>query len=370
VHFGFTGAHKRDDSDLQKKLFLRTGETYSSPVVQTQVDSLLQYYRDEGFPRTKVTLKTDTLATRNEVALTFQIEEGEKFRITLVEFKGASAFSVSRLRKVMKTHRKGFFGGGDLKDETFPEDREKLEGWYHDHGYRDMRVEDFATKPGLKPQALTLVVTITEGRPYQFGSVTWSGNKVVPTATLQKLWGSRSTRLYNHSRVEQTMSGSYGEYAEHGYLYVGIDPRETVRDSLVDLDFAVSEGEPAHIRLITITGNKGTREHVIRRELDVHEGDLFRRSALMRSRDDLMRLGLFEEANPDFSPADSNNVDLVFKVKEKQVGTASAGAGYTGTTGLTGFIELGHNNVLGNGQQLALHLERGANVENYSLSFT
>ncbi len=366
----FSGNHKRNDADLQKKIFLRAGETYSVSLVQTQVDSLRQYYREEGFPRTKVTPATDTLGTRNEVGLTFQIEEGEKFRITRVEFKGAGAFPVARLRKVMKTHRKGVFGGGELKDEAFPEDREKLEAWYHDHGYRDMSVEDFTTKPGEKPQALTLVVTIAEGRPYQFGRVTWSGNRILPTPALEKLWGSRRAGRYDHSRIEQAMSGTYSEYAEHGYLYLGIDPRETLRDSLVDIEFAVTEGAPAYIRLITITGNRGTREHVIRRELDVHEGDLFRRSALMRSRDDLMRLGLFEEANPDFSPADSNNVDLVFKVKEKQVGTASAGAGYTGTTRLTGFVELGHNNVLGNGQQLALHLERGANVENYSLSFT
>jgi outer membrane protein insertion porin family len=366
----FTGNQRRSDSDLQKKLFLRAGETYSVSLVQTQVDSILKYYRDEGFPRTKVTPKTDTLGTRNEVALTLEIQEGEKFRITLVEFEGASAFPADRLRKVMKTRRKGFLGGGELKDETFPEDREKLESWYHDRGFRDMRVDEFSTKPGLKPQALTLVVKVTEGQFYRFGDVSWSGNKVMATPALQKLWGSRRAARYEHSRIEKALSAAYSEYAEQGYLYVQVDPREAVRDSVVDLDFAVTEGVPAHVRLITITGNKGTREHVVRRELSVHEGDLFRRSALVRSQGDLMRLGLFEEAIPDFSPTDSNDVDLVFKMKEKQVGTASAGAGYTGTTGLTGFLEVGHNNVLGNGQQLSLHLERGNRVENYSLSFT
>ena len=58
----------------------------------------------------------------------------------------------------MKTKAKGFFGGGDLKDETFAEDREKLEGWYHDHGYRDAKVTGFELKPGATPQALTLVI--------------------------------------------------------------------------------------------------------------------------------------------------------------------------------------------------------------------
>ena len=366
----FSGNVKREDSDLEKKLFLKAGETYSATLVSTQVDSLLQYYRDEGFPRSKVTPKLDTLATSGSLALTFVVVEGEKLRITQIEFHGDSAFATKKLRKVMKTKAKGFFGGGDLKDETFAEDREKLEAWYHNHGYRDMQVGEIVTKPGGKPRALTLVVTLDEGRLYKFGDITWNGNKILPTETLRKLWGTKGGNGYDRSRIERAQSGVFGEYAEHGYLYVRVDPTETVRDSLVDVAFDMSEGVPAHVHLVTITGNKGTRENVIRRELDIHEGDLFRKSALMRSRDDMMRLALFEDASFDFGDADSGNVDLTFKVKEKQVGTASAGAGYTSQTGVTGFLEIGHNNVLGNGQQLALHLERGNKVENYTISFT
>jgi outer membrane protein insertion porin family len=366
----YSGNKKRDNSDLEKKTFLKAGEVYSTTLVGTQVDSLVQYYRDEGYPRTKITTKADTSATTGSIALTFLIEEGEKLRITAIRFEGAHAFTDKRLKKNLKTHPKGFFGGGELKDETWSEDREKLEAWYHNHGYRDMQVTDIHTEPGSKPRGLNLVVVVDEGRPYTFGNVTWTGNQVVPTATLQKFWGRKKDRRYDHSRLEQTTGGVFGEYAEHGYLYVRVEPQETVRDSTVDVAFDITEGSPAHVRLVNVVGNKGTRENVIRRELDIHEGDLFRKSALMRSRDDLMRLGLFEEANFDFSEADSNDVDLTFKLKEKQVGTASAGAGYTSQTGLTGFLEVAHNNVLGNGQQLALHLERGNKVENYTLSFT
>jgi len=367
-----SGNQKKSTNDLDKKLFLRAGETYSATLVQTQLDSLQQYYRDEGFPRTKITPKLDTLTTKpNEVDLVFQIEEGEKYRITRIVFEGDSAFTVKRLRKAMKTKTKGFFGGGEIKDDTFAEDREKLEGWYHDHGFRDMHVVDFVTSPGATKQALTLTVKLDEGRRYRFGNVSWTGNKVVDSLTLARLWGRRRGGLYDRSRIEQAQTAAFGEYAEHGYLfYIGIEPHESVRDSFVDVEFTINEGVPSHVRMVSITGNKVTRENVIRRELDLHEGDLFRKSSLVRSQGDIMRLGLFEEANPDFSPADSSNVDLVFKLKEKQVGTASAGAGYTSQSGLTGFLDIGHNNVLGNGQQLALHLERGSLVENYSLSFT
>lgn len=366
----YSGNKKREDTDLEKKTFLKAGDTYSPTQVRTQVDSLLQYYRDEGFARAKVTSKLDTLADRNAVDLTFVVDEGVKVRVKSIAFVGRQAFPAKKLRKVMKTKQHWFLGGGDIKDETFAEDREKLEKWYHDHGYRDMRVQDFGLETGAEPRDLKLTVTLDEGRPYELGEVKWAGNKVVGTPALEKLWDGKPGQTYNRSLIDRTAAGAYGEYAEHGYLYVNVDPRETVRDSLVDVDFVVSEGAPSHIGKITITGNKGTRENVLRRELAIHEGDLFRRSSLMRSQSDMMRLGLFEEVIPDFQAAESTDVDLVFKVKEKQVGTASAGAGYTSQTGLTGFLELGHNNVLGNGQQLALHVERGGKREDYSLSFT
>ncbi len=366
----FSGNKKREDVDLEKKLFLKTGETFSKTQVQTQVDSLIDYYRSEGWPRTRITVKSDTLADKNIVDLAFQVEEGEKLRITKVQLVGAKSLAVKKVLKAMKTHPKGFFGGGDLKDEAFPEDREKLEAYYRNHGFRDMKVDSFSLVPGATAKELTLVVHMTEGKLYQLGYVYWSGNRVVEDALLKKLLVAKPGAMYDHSRIEKASSAAYAEYAERGFLYVSIEPKETLRDSIVDLTFAVGEGSPSHVRNITILGNKGTREKVIRRELDIHEGDLFRRSALVRSQGDIMRLGIFEEANPDFTPAESTDVDLVFKVKEKQVGTASAGAGYTGTTGLTGFLEVGHSNVLGNGQSLALHLERGGKVQNYSLSFT
>jgi outer membrane protein insertion porin family len=350
---------------------MKVGESYSPTIAATQIDSLLHYYHEEGFARAKITAKADTLEGRNEVHLRFVVDEGEKVRITAIRFEGRQAFPEKRLRKVMKTKPKWFLGGGQLKDETFAEDREKLEGWYHDHGYRDMTVEEFKLEPGAEPRALALVVRLNEGRRYLQGSTTWTGNQVLATTELEKSWPKKGGPVYNKSRIQRAVGDAYGAYAEQGYLYVNVDPRETVvGDSLVDVAFAITEGAPSHVRRVSITGNKGTREKVIRREISVREGDKFRRSALLRSRDDVMRLGIFTEVTPDFTPAESSDVDLVFRVAEKQVGTASAGAGYTNEAGLTGFLEIGHNNVLGNGQQLSLHLERGGRREDYQLSFT
>lgn len=366
----FEGNKKRSTDDLEKKLHLHVGEAYSPTAVETQIDTLVTYYKEQGFPRAKVEAKTDTTTSHGRVGLTFQVSEGERVRITQIEFRGNPAFPSKKLRKQLATKKKGFFGGGELKDETFSEDEEKIDAYYHNHGYRDVRVTSHELQPGKKPRDLTLVFTVDEGRRYQMGTVTWAGNTVVKTATLDKLWNGKPGDVYDQSKIQKTQSAAYAEYAEVGYLYLGIDPHESVTGDTVNVGYSVTEGSPSNVRMVQITGNHATREKVVRRELSIHEGDRFKRSQLVRSQGDIFRLGFFEDVQLDFVPADSTDVDITLKVKEKQVGTASAGAGYTAQGGFTGFIELGHNNVLGNGQSLQLHLERGAKRSDYQLGFT
>jgi outer membrane protein insertion porin family len=367
----FSGNRRLETTELEKKLVLRPGEPFLHTTVQSQVDSLLKYYREEGYARATIEAQEDTIAgSPREVLLRFAINEGEKVRITKIVFQGNTQFAEVALRKALGTKQKGFFGGGEIDEEKLREDEAKLAAYFHDHGYRDAQVTARELKPGKGPRDLTLVFTIEPGPRYVMGSIDWIGNTVIPGDNLRRFWAVRRGEVYDRSKIQRTQGQAFGEYAELGYLYLNVEPRETVRGDTVDVTFFVSEGRPSNIRMVQITGNRGTREKVIRRELDVHEGDRFRRSQLVRSQGDVMRLGFFEDVGIDFSPAESTDVDIILKVKEKQVGTASAGAGYTAEGGITGFLELGHNNVLGNGQSLSLHLERGARRSDYFLSFT
>ena len=364
----FVGNSKKDSEDLQKKIAIHVGEPHSAVAVQASIDSVLKVYREDGYSLAKVTAETDT--TAGAYTLRFRVQEGEKVKITKVEFTGVTAIDKGKLAKAVKSKKKHWFGGGGVDVDKLKEDLGRLADYLHDHGYRDAAVTGYELKPGDTPKHMTLVFNVEQGPHYRVGNVTWSGNTVLTKAAVDRYWVPRLYEEYSHARIEKAQGQAYADYAEQGYLYVMVEPQETVRDSMVDVAFQVTEGQPSHVRLVAIRGNKATREKVIRREVEIHEGDRFQRSALVRSQADLMRLGFFEEVVPDFEPADSTDVDIVFRVKEKSVGTASAGAGYTGESGLTGFIELGHNNVLGKGQSLQLHLERGAKRSDYSINFT
>ena len=244
----FTGNRKRETSELEKKVSLHAGDIVTPTVLSTQVDSLLKFYRDEGFGRATVAAAADTDSTSNLVNVRFDVHEGEKVRITRMEFVGVRAISAKKLRKAMKTKAKGFFGGGEIKDETFADDHDKIETVYKNSGYRDARVTDITTKAGDKPRDLTLVVTVDEGPEYRFGEISWAGNTIVDSTAVRKLPQPKRGDLYNASRLDRAREEAYGEYAEHGYLYVDIEPQETVNDHVVDVAFAVREGKPSRVR--------------------------------------------------------------------------------------------------------------------------
>ena len=54
------------------------------------------------------------------------------------------------------------------------------------------------------------------------------------------------------------------------------------------------KGEKAYIGRVEIAGNAETKDHVIRREFDVLEGELFNGKKLRLSQENVQRLGFFE----------------------------------------------------------------------------
>ncbi len=365
----FSGNRRVETGDLQKRLPVRVGEPYSPTAVQAGVDSLLRYYREQGFGQASIDAQADSLSPA-QIALRFVVREGEKVKITAIRFEGASQFPEKKLRKQLETKRKGLIGGGELKPENQAKDKEKIEAYYRNRGFRDAQVTEYRIEPGAEPRKLTLVIRVQEGPRYRIGHVEWTGYTLLTPAEVQSFPAPRIGDLYDASRIEKAQQEAAALYAEKGYLYLSVEPQEQVRDSVVDLSFRISEGRPSNIRYIHVAGNHDTREKVVRRELSIHEGDRFKRSLLVRSQGDVFRLGLFDDVQMDFMPADSSDVDITFKVREKKVGSASAGAGYTSESGLTGFLQLGHPNVFGSGQNVQITLERGPKRSNYQLSFT
>ncbi len=136
------------------------------------------------------------------------------------------------------------------------------------------------------------------------------------------------------------------------------------------MNFSISEGVVAHVRKINIEGNYKTKEKVIRRELSVKPGQVFKRSYLMRSLRDVTILNYFASVVPVYDILENGDIDLTIKVEEKPTGQINFGAGYSVRDKLVGNIGLVIPNLFGNGQEASLNWEFGKKRNTLQLSFT
>jgi outer membrane protein insertion porin family len=366
----FRGVKKIEESTLKGKLTAASGQLVDQGTLDLDVRKIQDAYAEEGYTRAKVSVLTQKSGP-GAVTVVFQVEEGSKLKVRGIQIHGANGLSEKGLRKSMKSKTPAFLRSGTFKPSQLEQDEAQLRLYMRSRGYRDGEVDSIRSAETPDRKGVILHVYAREGPRYRFGSLTWSGNKSVPTAALALINMPRAGTPYNETQIQKTLETAYTLYQEQGYLFLNIDPRFTDRDSIVDVEFVIQEGARSRVADLKIVGNTRTKENVIRREATVRPGDSFRRSSLIRTQRDIFGLGYFQDVTVDYEPTgDSADINLTLKVQEKQTGTASAGAGFSSQAGLTGFIELGHNNLFGNGQSIALRLERGGKRSNAEVSFT
>ena len=144
-------------------------------------------YQKKGYPRTQVkyVLNIDENAGRGTA--TFQITETPKVKILEVDFVGAKAFPVKKLRKTIKTRKRWMCswitGSGVFKDDQFDEDKQKLIDLYREKGYIDFEIKDVQF---VNPTPRTMIIRfiLYEGTQYKVGSVKFTGNKLFSVADI------------------------------------------------------------------------------------------------------------------------------------------------------------------------------------------
>lgn len=245
----------------------------------------------------------------------------------------------------------------------------------------------------VSDRKVRLDITVDEGRRFYFRDITFTGNTKYSTDTLERALGIKRGDIYNKKRLDSRMymnpSGAdiSSLYMDNGYLSFSPEPVERVEGDSIDLEIRIREGKQYRVRNVDITGNTKTFEHVIRREIRTRPGDMFDRSEVIRSQQQLISLGFFDPEHVGVNPVPDPRtglVDLEYTVAEKPSDRLELSGGYGAgrvlvSLGLS-FTNFSIRKVLdgkawtplpaGDGQTLSLRAQtNGSYFQSYSLSF-
>ncbi|MCD6595178.1 outer membrane protein assembly factor BamA [bacterium] len=364
----FDGNKKVDDDDLKKEINLVDGSFISDAAVFDAIKKIEKKYNKEGRYDVSIKYELKDGEQKSFKKLVFHIDEGKDLRIKQIKFVGNKEFSDKKLRKQMDTKQKGFLRSGKFDPEKYQQDLQNIEDFYHSKGYITTQI----TKDTLDKNDNGIFITIylDEGKKYYLKDIAISGNEIFKSENLMKFFKLESGDIFNQKKMDQSIQNIYLAYSDDGYIHAQVNPEKQIADDSVSVNVSIVEGPQAHVRLINIASNTRTFEKIIRRELVLHPGNVFRRNLLVMSQRNVYFLNYFEDVVPEFNMLPNGDVDITLKVTEKPIGKFQVGAGYNAQDKLVGNISIGWPNVLGRGWSLDLGYEFGKLKNNFSISFT
>ena len=370
----FTGNDELSVKDLKEGAHIQDGSLLSQSNIEKDRQGMLKLYHDKGYLRAVVADQLGSLdSLTGKVPLTWKIQEKKKVRVGHIAFVGNARISRKKLLGAMVTKEKRWWRTGEYDQDTLLEDMQKIRDLYREKGYLDATVDSNSVSYRPDSLRLDILLVVHEGRRYYRGRVAFQGEDVLTERQLLAQTTLDSGDVLNQKKLDAEEQNLQMAYREEGRIFAQINPVKTYRDSIVDMLYMIKEGMPATVGEVIVEGNTKTRDKVIRRELRLFPGDLFRQSLLMRSYREVMALNFFDNVLPDIQPTDQDGVvNLVFKVQEKEKGTGtfSAGGAYSQSDGFVGTLGLQIPNVMGTGRLVSTNLEYGQYKKSTRLGFT
>ncbi len=366
----FEGNNQLSDDDLQKIVKLRPGAYISRFVAFDKRNAILRKYADKGYFLTEVVDSLSYNTDSTEASLTFYITENEKVKVRNVTITGAKQMEVKTLVGAMSNRKKGLLKSSNFNRDKYQDDLDKVIAKYHENGFIDAYLISDSIFVDTPVNRVDIFLETYEGPRYYFGQATFTDNDVYTDKQLSSTLKYKPYDIFDQEKYDESVFEIYSAYQERGYLNIRVLDNKSFEDSIINIDYQIIEGLPSKVHLVKISGNLKTKDKVIRRELSVRPGQVFHRSLLMRSLRDVMALNFFTNVVPDVQNLPNGDVDIVFKVEEKQTGQLNAGAGFSARDRLVGTFGMGIPNFRGNGQALNFDLQFGGRRNSSQISFT
>ncbi|WP_240433583.1 outer membrane protein assembly factor BamA [Solimonas sp. K1W22B-7] len=377
--FTIEGNEKIGGDDLKKSLKdlgLAEGELFKRELLDGVEQELRRQYYSNGYYDVDIKAKV-TEEEGNRVSIKIDVVEGKVTRIKDINLLGNKAFGTEELLKQFAlegTTWMPFQSSDKYSKQKLVGDLEKLQSYYQDRGYLKANVSSVQVALTPEKDSIYITVNLEEGEIYKIKDRRFSGETILNEQFLNALVTTKQGDIFSRKEATDSANRIEAALSDIGYAFAEVNPVPEVEEGtrLVSINYVVQPGKRAYVRRIGFSGNLGTNDETLRREMRQLEAAPFSKSLVERSRVRLARLPFIEDVEVDTRPVAGSDdmVDIAFKVKERPPGSVQFGVGYSGAQGFLITGSLTHTNFLGTGNRVEVSAENNSISKALSLSWT
>jgi outer membrane protein insertion porin family len=371
----FTGLKAVQESDVLKafreqRVGISKEAVYDPVKARNATRILRELLASRGYPNATVNIKEEEVSATS-VAVTFEIDQGNRSRIIDIEFEGNEKFSDGELRGAMQYVKEtgliSRFKGQDILDlrKLQADLQRNVRAYMWSKGYFQARLGDpiveglglkrtdflpLITLPlpliSSKDDTLKITVPVTEGKLFRVGDLKVEGNSIFSEQQILAFVGLKTGEVANGKRLQDAVYEDLKNvYGQQGFVQYNAEFEPDFKDNpsnpeegIVDVKIIIEEGKQFTLRRLEFTGNTFTRDRVLRREFLINEGDTYNSRFLEISVARLNQTQYFDPIDKDQdveirTDEEQGDVDLIVKIKEKGRQQISFNGGLSGIGG-------------------------------------
>ncbi len=369
----YEGNDEIENDKLNEAIEIKPNTILSLPAVRRSVAKIKDAYAEKGFFLADVDFEVKR-ARENEVTVAFKIAEHQPVTVRRITFIGNEHVSDSDLRDSMQTGNGGFFSfgsGGPYRQDVFERDVLMLSALYYDKGYLNVQIATPRVMLTTDRSGIDVSIVIHEGPRFKIRQLRVferdnEGHEIEPLGgrrALRQMISEQSGDFFNRAQLIKDLGAVKTLYRDAGFANVEVEPQTELDPvhAMVDIVVPIKRGGPVHIERIEVKGNTKTRDKVVRREIEIEEGQLFSETRLDNSKRRVTALGYFDRVDVSTEQGSSpDKIVVYFEVAEKPTGTFQVGAGFSSIESFIATAQVQQANLFGNGQALALQAQVSA----------
>ena len=277
----FEGNERLEDEELNTIANEIRLLNFNKNSIKLYINEITNLYESFGYNNTQINYTTQLFKEKNTIDIYFNIIEGDITKISNIFINGNKSFLAQEIKQKINSKTRSIrniFANNNFKPYVVEQYKFKIIKFYKNKGILDVNVE--YKLEYLKSNKVNLYFNIAEGNIYTLSSINIEDKEdLLKPDVLDKInlelekYLLKENKSFSFENIQKIRERITTIIFENDIEFIEITTSDKIEVNKISIIFNVNSISQKYKKQINIIVNYITLDYVIRRELDIVEGD-------------------------------------------------------------------------------------------------